>query len=81
MTPDEFESWVRFHRVSPMDDEFRYRRPAAVLASIMSRTGKPLSFWTDYMKPALPAAPDADGKFADLSPDDLALLKLMGVRG
>ncbi len=32
MPDDEFEAWLAFHRDSPLDDEHRIYRPAALIA-------------------------------------------------
>ena len=36
MTEGEFQAWIAFHRLWPLDDHHRIYRPAAVVASAMN---------------------------------------------
>lgn len=59
MSAAEFDRWCAYYRAQPFDDLHRYQRPAALLAAVNSRAGKPPEYWLDqYLAP--PSVSDVD---------------------
>lgn len=58
MTANEFESWRAYYRSRPFDDYHRFHKPAALLAAVGARSGKPLDYWLDFLVP--PTVSDVD---------------------
>ena len=54
----EFERWIAYYKSRPFDDRARYHKPAALLAAIGARSGKPLDYWLDFLIP--PVVSDVD---------------------
>ena len=69
MTNAEFERWIAYHRDTPLDDEFRIYRPAALIAAVGAKDGKGLEFFMDAMVPSR----------SDYSDADAATLKAFGI--
>lgn len=53
MTEVEFQRWCDYYRDTPFDDQHRYQRPAALIASGVFRNGKGPEYYLDqYLHPS-----------------------------
>jgi hypothetical protein len=60
MSNAEFDRWATYYRARPFDDEHRYHKPAALLAAVTARSGKPLGYWLDFLIPPTVTSIDAE---------------------
>jgi hypothetical protein len=58
MSAPEFHRWVAYYKSRPFDDQARYHQPAALLAAVGAKDGKPIDYWLDFMIP--PTVSDVD---------------------